>query len=108
MAKPRHVVKVVSATEAKNRFGEIIKAASLRDEHLIVERDGVPVIAIIPIADYQQNFAAEATDTNERRTQARVSLAEFMQQIHSQLPDFPEDEVEIDIAEAVRAVRASQ
>lgn len=114
MATTKHVVKIVSATEAKNRFGEILKAAYLHAEHLIIERDGVPVAAIVPIADYQEIFAldetgsAEATGEDQRRRQARLSLAEFLKQVHSQPPDMSEDEAEADIAEAVQATRSSQ
>lgn len=114
MATARPVVKIVSATEAKNHFGEILKAAYLHAEHLIVERDGVPVVAIVPIADYQQSFVVdeggggEAAGEEQRRRQARLSLAQFLQQVHSQLPAVPEGEAEADIAEAIRVTRARQ
>lgn len=114
MATAKYVVKVVSATEAKNRFGEILKAAYLHAEHLIVERDGVPVVAIVPIADYQQTFAmensrsAEGAGDDQQRRQARLSLADFMRQVHRQLPDIPDDEVEADIAEALQATRTKR
>jgi prevent-host-death family protein len=54
MTKQKLPVRVVTATEAKNRFGEIIKHAYQDAEHLIVQRDGIPVVAILPIADYER------------------------------------------------------
>ena len=47
-------VYIAPATEAKNRFGEIIKRAYSNGEHIIVERGGIPVVAIVPIQDYER------------------------------------------------------
>lgn len=40
---------VISATEAKNRFGEIIRRAYRDGETFIVERGGLPVVMIVPV-----------------------------------------------------------
>ena len=61
MNKSQPTVRIVTATEAKNKFGEIIKRAYATDEHLIVEKSGIPVVAIIPMADYQQLVNAQTT-----------------------------------------------
>ncbi len=110
-------VRVVSATEAKNKFGEIIKHAYAADEHLIVEKSGIPVVAIIPMADYQQlvgaptvgepKAAQEAAEAS-RRAQARRDLAEFLKQVHATMPNYPEEEVDRDIAQAIAEVRAER
>lgn len=43
---------VISATEAKNRFGEVIRRVYRDGETFIVERDGLPVVMIVPVREY--------------------------------------------------------
>lgn len=117
MHKPQ--IRIVSATEAKNNFGAIIKSAYASDEHLIVEKSGIPVVAIIPMADYHklvnpQTNAAKGEDEIEsarRRAVARRELSEFLKQIHAQMPQVPEEdeeEVERMIQREVDAVRRAR
>jgi prevent-host-death family protein len=47
-------VRYITATEAKNRFGEVIREAYQEEHHLIVQRDGIPVIAIMPVQEYER------------------------------------------------------
>ena len=109
------LVRVVTATEAKNRFGELIKSAYLRQEHLIVKRDGIPVVAIVPIADYAElinsdGLTEELADEvawSGKLVQARTGLAHFLDQAHANLPEVGEDEAALDIEEAIRGVRMS-
>src|SRR4051812_3041845 len=112
-------VRVVTATEAKNRFGDMIKGAYLRQEHLIVKRDGVPVVAIVPIADYERlvnpdELPAELRDEMAASSRGSVAgvrlsrLLDFLEDVHEHMPDVSEAEAERDIAEAIRAVRAER
>jgi prevent-host-death family protein len=109
-------VRVVTATEAKNRFGELIKSAYLRQEHLIVKRDGIPVVAIVPIADYAELInsdglpeeLADEVAWSGRLVRARNGLAHFLDQAHADLPKVGEDEAALDIEEAIRGVRAHE
>lgn len=118
MTKSPHV-RIVTATEAKNRFGAIIKSAYALDEHLIVEKSGIPVVAIIPMADYQQLVSQQATSdavseriaTEQRRAQAGRELRELLAKIHAEMPDVPpdeEEEVERLIQHEVDAVRRAR
>jgi prevent-host-death family protein len=110
------MIKTVTATEAKNRFGEMIKGAYLNDEHLIVKRDGIPVVAIISIQDYTRLVAgkdlpqevAEELQTEAEAAQARSKLQAFLDAIHRKLPSIPDEETEQDIQEAIQAVRSSK
>lgn len=107
------MVRVVSATEAKNRFGEMLKGAYQRAEHLVVERGGIPVAVIVPIQDYEQLIeesdlpteTAQELSMASEKARARTRLREFLTKIQAQMPDVPEDEIERDIEEAIRAVR---
>jgi prevent-host-death family protein len=110
------MVSVVTATDAKNRFGEVIKRAYLGEEHLIIERGGIPVVAIVPMADYERlvvsedlpDEMAQAIATSKREEAARWRLVEHLDQVHSKTPDVSEEEAEQDIHQAIQAVRANQ
>lgn len=47
-------VTTISATQMHRERGAIIKRCFRDKEHFIVERDGMPLVAIIPIDDYRQ------------------------------------------------------
>ena len=87
MEKKKRVVRIVTATQAKNRFGEVIKGAYLDDEHLIIERAGIPVAAIVPMADYERLVSADelseevaqAVTTSAKEELARQRLSDFLQ-----------------------------
>ncbi|HEX3036848.1 MAG TPA: type II toxin-antitoxin system prevent-host-death family antitoxin [Thermodesulfobacteriota bacterium] len=48
------MAKHISAMELRKRLGEIINEVSLRDDEYIVERDGKPLVAVIPIWKLKQ------------------------------------------------------
>ncbi|MBI3914234.1 MAG: type II toxin-antitoxin system Phd/YefM family antitoxin [Chloroflexi bacterium] len=116
MEKPN--VRVVSAAEAKSEFSAIIKHGFARAEHLIVEKSGVPVAAILPMADYQQLVGApvavpkpaQKVDEASNRAQARRDLAEFLTRVHAEMPQVDEDEEEVEkfIQQEVDAMRAER
>jgi len=114
-------VRVVSATEAKNKFGAIIKHAYAADEHLIVEKSGIPVVAIIPMADYQQLVKPRAiapaveqkVEAAQKRAEARRDLADFLKQVHAEMPQVDEDDEEAErfiqnVVDEVRTERAKK
>lgn len=116
MAEKRPVIRVVNATEAKNRFGELIQRAYLRDEHLIIKRGGIPVVAIVPMADYERLINTEAlpaevteeVSVSTKEERARQRLLRLLERVHRKLPDVPEEEAQKDIEEAIQAVRAGK
>jgi len=104
-------VRVVTATEAQTKFGEMIRYAYGASEHVIVEKSGIPVVAIIPMVDYQQLVPADTPEIGARVNQAGAregavrDLRAFLRRVHAQAPDIPEDEVDRDIELAKRQVR---
>ena len=44
---------VISATEARRSFGQVIRRVYNTDQHLIVEKDGLPVLVILSINAYE-------------------------------------------------------
>jgi len=47
------MLATITATEAKNRFGEVIRRVYKNGETLVVERGGLPVVVIMPVHKYQ-------------------------------------------------------
>jgi prevent-host-death family protein len=115
MEKTR-IIRIVTSTEAQNKFGEMLKRAYANAEHVIIEKSGIPVAAIIPVADYQERFSEpkasaaleETLSAASRRELASRQLREVLDRVHAQMPDVSEEEVDRDIAEAVRAVRKTK
>ena len=52
----------IRATDVHRNFGDLIRRAFSGQEHFIVEKDGLPVVAIISMAEYQ-----ELLEERERR-----------------------------------------
>ena len=114
--RPTPVVRTVSATEAKSRFGEIIKRAYAQDEHLIVEKGGIPVVAIIPMADYQQLLDTPTAEPEvvrqvasaSRREAANRQLGEVLARVHARQPRVDEDVAEKLILNETMAVKRAR
>ena len=47
----------IGATKIHRNFAEIIRRAYSGEEHFIVEKDGLPVVALISMAEYEAFFA---------------------------------------------------
>jgi len=45
---------VIPATEVRNKLGELLNRVYRREEHLVVEKLGIPVAAIISMQEYEQ------------------------------------------------------
>jgi prevent-host-death family protein len=58
---PKSQSTIITATELKHKSGEIIRRAAKNGEHFVVERSGYPVVAIVPIQDYQQLTSSNDT-----------------------------------------------
>ena len=83
----------MGAREARNHFADLLGSVHYGRQVIIVERSGKPMAAIIPIEMYEQLVG-------EREARFQV-----LGRIRNRLPDVPVEEVEQDVAEAIRAVR---
>ena len=48
------VQKIVAATEVRNGLGDLLNRDYRREEHIVVEKLGIPVAAIISMSDYDE------------------------------------------------------
>ena len=45
--------EVISSTQLQRNIGDTLRRVFKNKQHLIVERDGLPVLVMLPIADYE-------------------------------------------------------
>ncbi len=57
--------RVVTATEARMRFGELMRQVVELDQVVFVERDGVPRVVVLSVAEYERLRAGRQVDRRE-------------------------------------------
>jgi prevent-host-death family protein len=60
----------IPATQAHRQFGDLVRRAFSGKEHFIVEKDGLPVVAILSMAEYE-DLMKERERREERLKQFR-------------------------------------
>ena len=90
------MTKRISAREARNKFADLMGSVHYGGEEVIVERSGRPVAAVIPV------------DMYERLVVERRARFEVLDEIRSRLPDVSSEEVEKDVALALKKVRTAR
>jgi PHD/YefM family antitoxin component YafN of YafNO toxin-antitoxin module len=84
-------------TEVQRDLVSLVHDVTQEQSRVLVEEDGVPVAAIIPLADYRQLARLDAQIAERRRV---------VEAIQESFSDVPPDELEREIAKAVAEVRA--
>ncbi|MBI2611868.1 type II toxin-antitoxin system prevent-host-death family antitoxin [Candidatus Gottesmanbacteria bacterium] len=110
------MVKIINATEAKNHFGELIQQVYLHGQHLIVKKDKIPVVAIVPIADYEHLLPYNTTPPEiirdikqgAKQEAAAKRLNEFLNKLHKKMPDTSERKANRDINKAIDGIRKAK
>lgn len=87
------MLKYVGAREARNNFAQLMGEIHYGGQTVIVKRSGRPMMAMIPVQEYQRLIS-------ERETRFQV-----LEEIRSRMPHILAEEVERDVAEAIAAVR---
>lgn len=92
----------VPATDVHRNFAELIRRAFAGGEHFIVEKDGLPVVAILSITEYQALLKERdqlQEDREARRKQFYQLTRQFGEEV--QAAGISEDELD-DIVETTR------
>jgi prevent-host-death family protein len=89
------MLKYVGAREARNNLAQLMGEVHYGGQTVIVNRSGRPMVAIIPIQEYQ------------RLVSEREARFQILDEIRSRMPNIPMEEVEQDVAEAIAAVRTA-
>src|SRR5581483_5922886 len=69
------MINVIPATQARNQFGEMLKRVYRDGEQLIIEKDGLPVAAIVSYPDYERY----------RGSPALANLAELSRMVNQEI-----------------------
>jgi prevent-host-death family protein len=77
LGKPKRVT--VRSTDVQRNFRDVVNRAGSGREHIIVERDGLPVIAIISMAEYE----ALIKEREQRENETEQRLKRFEQAARS-------------------------
>jgi prevent-host-death family protein len=75
MALPKSTPVTIPATQAQRKFGEVVRRVFAGREHFVVEKDGLPVMAIISMKEYDE-FMQER---DRREQEKRERLKKFEQ-----------------------------
>lgn len=90
---------VITATEARVRFGEMMRRIAENQEAIIVERGGKPQIVMLSLSRYRQLLAAQ---------QGRESWQEKLEQAHVKLATELAGKNVPDAAEMIRQMRKTR
>lgn len=83
----------LTAEYASENLSALLCRVQHGGETVILEEAGKPMAAVIPLEQY------------ERMTQEREARFAIIDKIRNAVPDYPEDEIDADIAEAVAYAR---
>ncbi|MDL1897346.1 type II toxin-antitoxin system Phd/YefM family antitoxin [Anaerolineae bacterium CFX7] len=113
MSRKQPKIGIVQATRAKNNFGEVIKRVYENDEPQIIERAGMPVVAIVSISDFQRLYPQHARtqprlNRNAKRLQAAKEMARFLDEMQKGGEKFSEEEVYADVLREVMEMRRAR
>ena len=81
--------RVVTATEAKARLGELMRRAIDTGDAVIVESRGKPQVALVPYEEYER---LQKLKQRARREEALAQLRELAREVQAQNEDLSEDE----------------
>lgn len=90
----------MNVTEARAQFSSLLNSVYRGEQRVIVEKHGIPVVALISADHFDRLERYEELDTAERK---RILAA-----LREPFKDIPYEEIEEEIARMVEADRAEQ
>lgn len=76
-------MKTISALKARSKLGTILNEVSQEGEHYIIERLSRPLVAVLPIKEYQEVFKRRVSE--KHRGELLQKLASFRKKYGKQL-----------------------
>jgi prevent-host-death family protein len=89
------VLKTISAMKARQTLGQIMNEVSIRSDRYIIERNGKPLVAIVPVSFIEEQ---------ELKKKEFLNLLDKAQSNSN----VSEEEIQGDIKKAIREVRKSK
>ncbi len=96
-------IETIEASEAETTWTHVIQRVANGRGRIVIEQDGVPVVAIVPVEDLRWLAQREATAAAGGSGPARADDALLSTQ--AAFRDVPDPEIEIEIARGLTAVR---
>ena len=93
---PTPTTDSLSVTTARRRFSELLNQVFRRDRRVVIEKQGIPVAALI---------SAEDADRLAEYERQRAEDFDFLDRIRERFADTPLSEHQAEIEQALHAVR---
>lgn len=87
------IKRVVSATEARIHFGELLRHVVDSGEVVIVQRDGKPQVAVLPVEEYERLKESQPGSDWRQTMQKALDLADRIRSGRGGRPLPPPEEV---------------
>lgn len=89
MPPKKPVMSKINATEARQKFGNVIQRAFRGDEHFVVEKNGLPVVVILSVQEYEdlrqaaalQNLDALGRSLGKKATAEGLTFEDINEQV---------------------------
>ncbi|MBF0565098.1 MAG: type II toxin-antitoxin system Phd/YefM family antitoxin [Nitrospirae bacterium] len=94
------MIKTISAMKARQTLGQILNEVSISSDTYIIERAGKPLVAVIPVREYER--------IRQDREKARNEFFQWVDEIHEYNKDVDPEILESEIKEAVEAVKKEE
>src|SRR5713226_7082882 len=96
MREREPVTETMKASEARGQWSEVLDRVYRKESRVLVEKNGIPVAAIVSAGDLEQLRRIEEA---ERKLLERMRAA---------FADVPEEQLERDVADVIERVRAAE
>ena len=97
MRRGEPVTQTVGAAQARQQFSRILTRVSRKESRVIVERNGIPVAAIVSADDLDRLNRLEAERDERRR---------LLERLREPFKGIPPEQIERDVADLIAEVRA--
>lgn len=91
------VTQTVKATEARQQWSRLLNQVCRKERRVLVEKDGIPVAAIVSTDDLKQL---------QRYEQERARRFAILAELREPFKDTPPEEIEREVSRAIAEVRA--
>lgn len=95
--KPR-ITETMSVSESRKQYSDILNRVFKYNERVVIEKNGIPVAAIVPMS-----VVRDATFTERRRAELRAAFEATRQEFRG----IPPEEIESEIERAIIEVEGS-
>jgi prevent-host-death family protein len=97
MREHERMTQTMDVSQARDQFNQLVNKVSRKETRVIVEKDGIPVAAIVSSDDLERLRRMEA----EREERFKV-----IERMRDAFKDVPPDELEREVDKAISEVRA--